>query len=190
MIGLLIAAGRGRRMGGTKQLLPWPPATGHTTLIAAAFDTIASVCDHMLVVLDHEVDAVRAALGERQLTVVSGRADDDMFQSVHAGLTAAKQHGTTATLLQLGDHPDLKRTTLDALLEAHASHPNQVIIPEYDGRGGHPIVIPSTLIDRILTYSGTGGLRALLHEQAQLCYRVGVSDPAVIRDVDRADDLP
>ena len=53
-IGVLLAAGRGRRLGGTKQLLEWPPGAVGTTLVAAAFDAIAAACARMVVVLGHE----------------------------------------------------------------------------------------------------------------------------------------
>ena len=36
-IGILLAAGRGRRMGCVKQLLPWPEASSASTLVETCF---------------------------------------------------------------------------------------------------------------------------------------------------------
>ena len=55
-IGVILAAGRGGRMGGQKQLTPWQSADGEKPLVAAAYDAIRPICDDMVVVLGHEVD--------------------------------------------------------------------------------------------------------------------------------------
>ena len=54
VVGLLLAAGQGRRMGGGKQLLPWPPPDGSGTLIGSAFDHLQVACDEMIVVLGYQ----------------------------------------------------------------------------------------------------------------------------------------
>ena len=53
-IGVILAAGRGGRMGGKKQLTPWPGADGSKPLVAASYDAIRSICDDMVVVLGHD----------------------------------------------------------------------------------------------------------------------------------------
>src|SRR3954454_13341239 len=65
-IGIILAAGRGGRMGGKKQLTPWPTAAGTIPLVAAAYDAIRPICDEMVVVLGHMADSVAAALGDRK----------------------------------------------------------------------------------------------------------------------------
>src|SRR4051812_22111033 len=64
-IGVILAAGRGGRMGGRKQLIPWPTSAGTIPLVAAAYEAIRSICDEMVVVLGHDADAVALALGDR-----------------------------------------------------------------------------------------------------------------------------
>ena len=66
---MLLAAGRGRRLGGGKQFYPWPTAEGEKPLVAAAFDAVTSACDAMIVVLGHRAAEVTTALGERQFLV-------------------------------------------------------------------------------------------------------------------------
>ena len=62
ILGVLLAAGRGRRMGGAKQFQPWPTVSGSQPLVAASFDAVCGVCDEMIVVLGHRAEEVAALL--------------------------------------------------------------------------------------------------------------------------------
>src|SRR5690242_11961288 len=112
-IGVILAAGRGSRMGSTKQLTPWPTANGLKPLVCAAYDTIRSVCDKMVVVLGHNADEVVAALGTRSFERVFSSSDVQMSESICVGLrTAAASDPDAAVLLQPGDHPEVSESTL------------------------------------------------------------------------------
>ncbi len=85
-IGVILAAGRGGRMGGTKQLKLWPSADGEKPLVAAAYDAIRPICDEMVVVVGDAADEVAAALGERPFHRTISDSDDPMFESIRAGI--------------------------------------------------------------------------------------------------------
>src|SRR4051794_39405638 len=119
LIGVLLAAGRGGRMGGTKQLKLWPTASGPKPLICAAYDAIHPICNEMIVVLGHEAEAVSAALGERAFQVDRSDPQLPMFESIRAGLNAARKNDPTASVvLQPGDHPEASPATLQALVDS------------------------------------------------------------------------
>ncbi|MEX2317450.1 MAG: nucleotidyltransferase family protein [Pirellulales bacterium] len=184
-IGLILAAGRGRRMGRTKQLVMWPAADGEKPLVAAAYDTIRGACEEMIVVLGHEADAVAAALGDRPFHRVTSDPDAQMFDSIRAGMDAAQSIDTRATVvLQLGDHPQLSETTLSALVAAAEGISDRAILPEHRGRGGHPILIPPPVIARLLTADCPGGLARFWSGHPDLCLRISVDDPGVVMNVD------
>jgi molybdenum cofactor cytidylyltransferase len=188
-IGVLLAAGRGRRMGQAKQLLPWPSTGGSKPLVAAAFDSIASVCRHMVVVLGHEAEAVAAALESRKFHREVSDPDAEMFVSTCAGLQAAQQIDSAAdVLLHPGDHPAVQTNTLDALVRVSGNHPESAIMPVYLGNGGHPVLIPAGLVDPILSYDGSGGLRQFWRAYPTTCLRLVVSDPSVVQDLDTPSD--
>src|SRR3954468_6219768 len=113
-IGVILAAGRGGRMGGKKQLTPWPTWAGTIPLVAAAYDAIRPVCDEMVVVLGHAIDEVAAALGARAFHQAESDPHAPMFDSIRAGLRRAQRlNPTAAILLQPGDHPEVALSTLD-----------------------------------------------------------------------------
>ncbi len=134
LVGVLLAAGRGRRLGGRKQLLPWRTADGEGPLVAAAFDAVAEACDSMLVVVGHEADAVIEALGARVFDVVRGAPNAEMMDSIRAGLVAvSSRHPGASILLQPADHPGVSPATISALLVIHLAHPDRAVMPEHEG---------------------------------------------------------
>lgn len=190
-IGVLLAAGRGRRMGRTKQLLSWRSAGGDMPLTAAAYDAIHPICDAMVVVVGHEADAVVAALGERRFHRVDSDADAPMFESMRAGLAAAAAIDPSAVVvLQPGDHPKVAPDTLVELTNQALLHPLRAIIPTYGGRGGHPVLIPPCVAAVLVHADAPAGLGEFWRTHANLCIRIEVNDPTIVRDVDTPRDLP
>jgi molybdenum cofactor cytidylyltransferase len=189
-IGVVLAAGRGRRMGRTKQLVEWPTAKGPQPLVAAAYDAIRPICDEMVVVLSHDADTVAAALGDRPFHRALGDADAPMFASICAGLSVARELRPDATIvLQPGDHPEVSMATLDTLVNRLLPPAARAVMPEYHGRGGHPVLIPSEVVSLILDVDCPDGLGQFWTEHPHLCERLPVDDPTILRDVDTPDDL-
>lgn len=191
-IGVLLAAGRSRRMGRTKQTLPLPDDPQQRTLAAAAFDAIAPVCSQMVVVVAHEALAVRAALGERPFVAATSPPDAEMFESILAGLREAIRIDPTASvLLHLADHPRVNDAALAAILSASQSHPDRAIMPTFNEKGGHPVFIPASLGSEIIalgTAGAAGGLRAFWAANPQRCLRLAVEDATVVLDIDSPQD--
>jgi molybdenum cofactor cytidylyltransferase len=189
LIGVLLAAGRSRRMGRVKQLMPWPPEDGERPVVAAAFDAVAPACCAMIVVVGHEADQVLAALGDRMFDVVRVDPNAEMMNSVKAGLAAAqKMHATADVLLHPADHPEVNRETVERLIQESAVEPVQAVMPEFDGRGGHPVIIPAAMVESILAYSASGGLRQYWLDNAHLHRRLAVEDEGVVLDLDTQAD--
>jgi molybdenum cofactor cytidylyltransferase len=189
LIGVLLAAGRATRMGRAKQLLPWPAAGGERPMVAAAFDAIAPACCAMVVVIGHEAESVLAALAERSFESVCADSAAEMLTSVKAGLVAARSiHPTADVLLHLADHPEANRETIELLVRTSAEQPDRAVMPEFEGRGGHPVVIPAGLVSNILDFQAAGGLRQYWLDHADRCVRLAVDDRGVALDVDTPAD--
>jgi molybdenum cofactor cytidylyltransferase len=177
-------------MGRTKQLIDWRTATGTKPLIAAAYDAIRPICDDMIVVLGHEAEAVATALGSRSFHRAQSDPDAPMFESIRAGLRTAQSIDPDATIvLQPGDQPDVTHATLSALTDWSLQRPVQAIVPEYQGRGGHPALIPAAVAARILETDCPTGLADFWTANADLVVRLPVDDPTILRDIDMPDDL-
>ncbi len=108
-----------------------------------------------------------------------------MFASVRRGLLAARDLDSRIdVLLHPADHPAVESATVRALFEESLRRPGRAILPEYEGRGGHPVLIPASLHSKILADSGDDGLRGFWKRHAEARHRLPVRDAAVAMDVD------
>lgn len=191
LVGVLLAAGQGSRMGQTKQLIELPVATGPSQpLIALAFDSIATACQRMVVVVDHDKDRVVDSLGSRVFSIAEVPGTRQMSESAVAGLRVASSNWPgNSVLLQLGDHPDVRPETLTRLRNESTKHPTRTIIPTFHGKGGHPVLIPPEMIERLLSESRPAALNAFWRRHPDHCVRCEVEDAAVIHDLDNPTQL-
>jgi molybdenum cofactor cytidylyltransferase len=189
-IGVILAAGRGGRMGGKKQLTPWPGADGSKPLVVASYDAIHSICDDMVVVVGHIADSVVEALGDRAFHRAESDPDAPMFESIRAGLRAALLVDASATVvLQPCDHPEVAASTLSSLTAWSLKRPGQAILPQFASRGGHPVLIPSRICAMLLETDCPHGLGQFWLDHPDLCHRVPIDDPTVVHDIDTPADL-
>lgn len=177
-------------MGRTKQLVEWRSADGPKPLVVAAYDTVHALCDEMVVVLGHDADAVAATLENRTFHRTMSDPDAPMFESIRAGLRAAQTIDRAAVVvLQPGDHPEVASATLTLLADWSLKRPVQTIIPEYGGRGGHPVLIPAAVAAILVAAHCPTGLGDFWLANPDLCIRLPVDDPAIVRDIDTTEDL-
>jgi molybdenum cofactor cytidylyltransferase len=177
-------------MGGTKQLKLVRTAEGDKPLICAAYDAIRPICDEMVVVLGHAADSVAAALAGRPFHRTESNPDLPMFESIGAGLRVAQEIDPSAWIvLQPGDHPEVSLATLRALTDWSLQRPAEAVIPQHAGRGGHPALIPPSVAALILNADCPAGLGQFWLNRPELCHRLEVDDPTILRDIDTPTDL-
>ncbi len=194
--GVLLAAGRGRRMGRLKQLLPW----GDSTVVAAAFDALAVHCGAgMVLVVGDDADRIMAALTGRTFCSVESDSEAEQMDSVRVGLQCALGvTGPKRVLLHPADHPVIPPSVIEALLR-RATECNRVLIPTCRGRGGHPVLIPADVAQSIVSWkpdriraeaiASGGGLRAYWKTHADRVRRIEFPDaPEVVMDLDSPGD--
>lgn len=183
---IILAAGRGTRMGGGKLLLP----LGDRTIIAKVADEVlASEVDEVIAVLGHRAGDVAAALGcTRSLRVV---VNDDyragQSTSLIAGVRAVDPRAT-ALIVVLGDQPLLTSGLIDRLIGIYRGSGYKVARPVFRGRPGHPVLMDISFIPALLELKGDLGAREVLAPFAHQTTLMDVDDPALLLDVDTAED--
>lgn len=63
-----------------------------------------------------------------------------------------------------------------------------VALPSFCGRCGHPVLIPSSLIDSLTSYKGPDGLKGAIKEKGMV-KEIEVDDPGILLSTHRKDDL-
>ena len=187
--GVLLAAGRGRRMGGLKQVLPW----GDSTVVAAAFDGLSPYCGAgVVVVVGVDADRVIEALEPRALLEVRGDSGMEQIHSARLGLSRAVElPGVRYALLHPADHPEIPPSVVEAMLD-RVRECDRALIPTCGGRGGHPVLIPVSIVEAIVSCGAgeiTGGLRGYWEAHPDQVQRVEFPAAAgLVMDLDTPGD--
>jgi molybdenum cofactor cytidylyltransferase len=197
IVGILLAAGRGRRFdpaGRRNKLLQALPAEGPDSagdlVVAASGRKLLAVLPRVIAVVppgDGGVAAVLSALG-CDVTVCPD-ADNGMAASlkhaIHHSLRDPAQ-SPAGWLVALGDMPFVDLSTLVSLRDALAQGA-PIAVPMLDGRRGNPVGFGRAHLQALLALRGDQGARSLL----QTCPVTGVPvrDPGILRDMDLPADL-
>lgn len=184
--GIVLAAGKGSRMGQIKQLLPF---RGRTMLEWVVDNALASTLQRVIVVLGYQADVLEPLLKERAVTVVfNPRYDSGQSSSLKAGLRAVT-NDTDAVLFLLADQPLVATETINRILMAHESSPDTpVVLPVFGGKRGNPVLFSRELFPRIAALQDDCGARPLFEEFAGRILALAVDDPFIHFDIDTQED--
>lgn len=188
--GVVLAAGESTRMGRDKALLAWPPE-GPGTLLAAAIDALAQHCDMVIVVVgNNERELRQIAYGCGAFLTRNPTPKLGQFSSLQIGLHEVLNRGRDNAMVTLVDRPPPKASTLDSLVNSFAkrNHDIWAIVPEYQGKHGHPILIGREMIEAFLREPASANAREIEHGNQQRIAYVQVADPRIIANVDTPED--
>lgn len=185
MVGLVLAAGSGRRMGQPKALVT--DAAGVPWVLLAARRMHSAECDPVRVVLGAAADDARLALvGEPVDVVVATDWAEGMGASLRCGLAGLDALAPTATaaLIHLVDLPDVDTDVLARLVGRAGAAPTALLRAAYDGAPGHPVLLGRSHWDSVAAAAhGDRGARDYLATRDVGLVECG--DLATGRDVDR-----
>jgi len=180
---ILLAAGRSTRMGAFKPLLPF----GNKTVIECCIDYLRDGgVQEIVVVLGHRADDIRQRVSGTVKFALNPDPDSAMGASIAAGVRALPETAQ-ATLIALVDHPAVPPAVVSKLLDSW-KRGARLIIPTWQGRGGHPVLVDLGFKAELLDLPESGGLRALFDAHRNELARIPVDSPFIARDMDTWDD--
>lgn len=185
---ILLAAGRSARMGGPNKLLS--EYRGKALVRHVAEAARAAAIGPVTVVLGHEADRVRAALGGLDLRFVDNRDySAGMSASLKAGIAALGPECGAAIIL-LGDMPLVSPAVIRRLAAVHAEAPEALAVaPTFLGQRGNPVLVARGLFPAVSALSGDIGARRLIEAAEGQGIEVAVDDPGILRDFDTPEAL-
>ncbi|MDE2897704.1 MAG: nucleotidyltransferase family protein [Chloroflexota bacterium] len=182
----MLAAGESTRMGQPKALLPWAgvPLVRHQANLLTAQPAI----DQLIVVLGSRQDELRAALrGTRARIVVNPRFREGRATSLAAGAHALE--GQPASVLVVNVDQPLATDLLDPLVAAWRSDHAALWRPSYQGRGGHPLIVPADVTPELQQVTeATQGLRAVVTRHRQRLRSVPVDSKLAVLNLNTPAD--
>jgi len=191
VVGVLLAAGEGTRFEDGNKLLAAvePGAAGEAEPLVrlAARPLVASV-DEAVAVLGHESDRVADTLAQVEIATVHNPAyGTGQASSVATGVAWARERDADAAVFALGDTPWVSAGTYRAIVARWRDTDATIVVPEYDGQRGNPVLFDAAAFDELASVSGDAGGRELIARNP--VERVVVEDPGILRDVDESADL-
>jgi molybdenum cofactor cytidylyltransferase len=193
---VILAAGESTRMGREKALLPWPPAepgsgTGQTFL-SAAIDALSDFNDMVIVVVGKNESALAPVVYTAGESVVRNPTPEHgQFSSLQVGLREVLNRGRDAAMITLVDRPPVAAATLQALRSGFADAATKgkwAVVPEYDGKHGHPIVVGREMIEAFLRAPATATARDIEQQNAARIAHIPVNDALVVLNVNTPED--
>ncbi|MFH9551636.1 NTP transferase domain-containing protein [Streptomyces sp. NPDC017435] len=188
VVGLLLAAGGGRRLGGhPKALLEHRGRP----LVEHAVEVLRTAgCARVHVVLGAASDAVRErARLEGCVIVTNPEWEQGMGTSLRAGLGSLAGTGARAAVAFLVDQPGIGPEAVARVLTAYEDE-SSLVCAAYDGVRGHPVLFGAAHWEGIAaTAIGDRGARAYLKEHEEAITLVECGDVARPFDIDTPEDL-
>lgn len=185
--GVLLAAGTSTRFGDRNKLLA--EVDGEPIVRRAARTLLDASLAGVTVVVGHEASAVREALADLPVRVVFvPDYAEGQSRSVRAGVRAAASTDPDAVVIALGDMPDVRPSTVDALVAAYEAGCGTILAAAYRGERGNPVLFDRQFFDALTDISGDVGGRKLFGT-ADDAALIDTDDPGVRRDIDTHADL-
>ena len=185
---VILAAGESSRMGKLKPLLPF----GDSTILETVIDHInAGGITDIIVVVGHKADQIQESIcSDVATTILNEDYREGMFSSVlcavrHLKAEQSQPHGV---LIALADQPSISSAAVARLVKSFHEFPEEILVPSFSGRRGHPIVFPFTILKGVTAYTGTGGLRGFRDLHSESVVEVAIDEEAILIDLDTPED--
>ncbi len=183
---IVLAAGQSTRMGEQKMLLPW----GQTTVISKVVATLweAGIVD-IHVVTGGTQSEVKKLLPGYKVSFVFNRdyQNGEMLTSIQVGLQDLG-HEPDATLIVLGDQPQIEGQVVKTITGRFRSTRNPIIVPSYKMRRGHPWLLAKPYWPEVLELTPPSTLRDFLNAHQDKIDYINVASPSILQDLDTQSD--
>ncbi len=182
---IILAAGESKRMGSPKMILPF----GDSTIIEKVIENVlSSNIDRILLVVGPGKDDILKLTGKYPVMhCYNEHYKNGMLSSVKCGFEHLPDD-FHAALVYLGDQPAISTSITDIIIKSYYDFGKGIVLPVYNKRRGHPLLIDRKYRDEILTLDGAEGLKEILRRHQDDIQEVETQEQAILKDIDTIED--
>ena len=180
--GVILAAGESSRMGADKPLLMYRGRTFIENIVSALRN--AGV-QRVVVVLGHNAELIQQSVDLSSVEVVVNQDyHRGQTSSLQAALRVLASSEPDGIVLCLVDHPAISADTLQKLIQHFKFTGKLVVIPQTQGKHGHPVLLGREVFGQIAVLGSDEGADRVIHQHRDRTEFVEVTDAGVLIDVD------
>lgn len=183
---IVLAAGRSERMGAFKPLLPF----GKSTVIESCIESLRGGGAETVVAVIGQgprADELQEHLQIARVTIaVNPDPGSEMSDSIACGVRQLPGQ-TKALLITPADHPAVPPEVIAQLIYEWQQG-TQLVVPTFENRGGHPVLVDLSFRHELMNLDPLSGLKSLFHAQLDRVRRLAVKSNYIARDMDTWDD--
>jgi CTP:molybdopterin cytidylyltransferase MocA len=183
--GIVLAAGESKRMKVQKLLLLYQ---GKTMIEKVIENVTHSGVDNTLVVVGSNKDEILGVIDHLPVShCYNDNYKQGMLSSVKCGFRSLP--GTfEAALVFLGDQPMIPSEAVNIVIQAYRQSNKGIVIPVYQKKRGHPLLIDMKYREEIEKLEEQEGLRGLACKFPEDVLEVEVNLPGILRDIDTREE--
>jgi molybdenum cofactor cytidylyltransferase len=181
IVGVVLAAGESRRMGRLKALLPFGP---RTVLEQVLQPLLQAALSGVVVVVGYRAADLTAVLASLPVQVLE---NPDYQHGMTTSVQVALRQITPlpdAYLLALVDQPNIGLGPIRRLVDAFAHTHKGILIPTYQGKRGHPLLLAVRYRDAVLALGPQQGLNLVTRTHPEDTLEVSMESDDILRDMD------
>lgn len=168
-------------MGEDKALLPWGGKTFLEHLMTAVKNSKFGL---LRVVLGGNAEAVRSKIPFQPAEAVINRDwRKGQLSSLLAALDSLPRGMVEAAVVCLVDHPCVSSRLLQLLVQKFQETKKPIVIPNYQGRRGHPVLFGAVLFDELRAAPPDVGARHVVRQRAGDILEVATDEEGVVLNI-------
>ena len=182
---IILAAGASTRMKRQKLLLPF----NGKTIIENVVENVAKVVgSNIMVVLGSHSEEIKSSIENRNVRFCKNENYlNGMLSSAICGFRALPQEAKAA-LVFLGDQPQIPPQAANLVIDAWNQSKKGIVMPMFNGRRGHPVLIETRYKFEIEKLDPERGLKTLSEKYKDDVFEVECEIPEILRDIDTPEE--
>ena len=185
---IILAAGKSTRMGAPKMLLPWGQSSVIETVVQHVLDMELTPVVIVTGANQAPIEEKLAPFSGRVQVIHNGQYDRlEMFFSIKLGIRQVADY-CDAAMLFLGDQPHISPQTVVDLIALFTNRNASIVIPSYNMRRGHPILLHQRYFYEILGMPDDASLKTFLANNEREIQYLLIDDDSILEDMDSPEE--